>query len=122
MSQARRANGDKGQQLIDDQRTSGDTVAAFCRDRQIGQASFFAWRRRLSSRQASPPLRQASPPLRQASPPPPRFVEVMPAVAADAADASAIEVRLRGGRRLLVRHGFDRELLVATIGVLERIA
>jgi transposase-like protein len=77
MSQARRANGDKGQQLIDDQRTSGDTVAAFCRDRQIGQASFFAWRRRLSSGQASPPLRQASPP-------PPRFVDVMPAVAADA--------------------------------------
>jgi transposase-like protein len=108
MSQARRANRDKWQQLIDDQRISGGTVAAFCRDRQIGQASFFAWRRRLSSRQASPP--------------PPRFVEVMPAVAADAADASAIEVRLRGGRRLLVRHGFDRELLVATIGVLEGIA
>src|SRR6202167_6082230 len=117
MSQARRANRDKWQQLIDDQRISGGTVAAFCRDRQIGQASFFAARRRLS--------------LRQASPPPPRFVEVMPAVAlpsvpvaadADAADASAIEVRLRGGRRLLVRHGFDRELLVATIGVLEGVA
>jgi hypothetical protein len=57
------------------------------------------------------------------------FVEVKTAAEANPAgadgaegNAPAIEVCLRGSRRLLVRHGFDRELLVATIGVLEGIA
>jgi hypothetical protein len=112
MSQAQRANRDKWRQIIDDQRASGRTVAVFCRDRQIGQASFFAWRRRLSSRQASPPSQ-------------PRFIEVTPATDARAvavvADAGVIEVYLSPGRRLLVRRGFDRELLIELLQTLERL-
>jgi hypothetical protein len=114
MSEAHRANRDKWQQIIDDQRASGRTVALFCRDRQIGQASFFAWRRRLSSRQASPP---------------PRFVEVThaealakgnPSLPSAPADVAAIEVDLHG-RRLLVRRGFDHDLLIELVQTLERL-
>jgi hypothetical protein len=121
MSQARRVNRDRWQQLIGDQQAGGRSVAAFCRERQIGQASFFAWRRRLSARQASPP----------------RFVEVAHAEAlpsapvdahggeafheAGAADAAAIEVRLRGRRRLRVRRGFDHDLLFELVQALERL-
>jgi transposase-like protein len=115
MSETRRVNRDKWRQIIDDQQASGRTVAAFCRDRQVGQASFFAWRRRLSSRQASPP--------------PPRFVEVTrpgfvlgrPMAAEAVADAAAIEVHLSGRRRLLVRQGFDHSLLIELIQTLESL-
>ena len=95
------------------------SIAAYCRERGIGQASFFAWKRR---------LRPGAPAK--------GFVEVKTAAEAQPAGgdgaegkasaaegkASAIEVCLGGGRRLLVRPGFDRELLVAMIGILEAIA
>ena len=116
MIQARRANRDTWQQIIDDQKADGRSVAAFCRDRQISQASFFAWRRRLSSRQASPPPR--------------RFVEVthaeaLPSAPADteaaAAGTAAIEVYLPGCRRIQVRRGFDHDLLIELVQTLERM-
>ena len=49
MSQARRAAREKWRQIILSQRGSGQTVAAYCRARGIGQASFFAWKRRLGA-------------------------------------------------------------------------
>jgi hypothetical protein len=111
MNQTRRALREKWRQIVLSQRSSGETVAAYCRARGIGQASFFAWRRRLGSCGSA------------------EFVEVkaaadeMPAVA-DVADeqAFAIEVCVRGGRRMRVRAGVDRESLIETIRVLEGLA
>lgn len=40
-------------QVISEQVVSGETVAAFCRRRDISQASFYAWRKRLSERDRS---------------------------------------------------------------------
>ena len=112
MNESHRAAREKWRQIIKSQRGSGLSIAAYCRERGIGQASFFAWKRRLR------PGAQAK-----------GFVEVKTAAAAQPAggdgaegEALAIEVCLGGGRRLLVRPGFDRELLVAMIGVLEGIA
>jgi transposase-like protein len=106
MSHSRRVNREKWRQIIDDQRACGQAIAAFCRDHQIGQASFFAWRRRLSARQDSPL--------------PPRFIEVTPPMDRQAvADAPAIEVGLSGRCRLLVRRGFDHDLLIELIQTLE---
>ena len=112
MNESRRAAREKWRQIIKSQRGSGSSIAGYCRERGIGQASFFAWKRRLR------PGAQAK-----------GFVEVKAAAEAQPAGgdgaegaALAIEVCLGGGRRLLVRPGFDRELLVAMIGILEGMA
>jgi hypothetical protein len=109
MNQAGAARREKWRQIIKSQRASGQTAAAWCREHQITQASFFAWKRRL-----------------QVAAPGAGFVEVHAAAEcgradADAAEgtASAIEVCCRGGRRLLLRRGFDRALLIDAIDVLE---
>jgi transposase-like protein len=36
--------------LIDRWRASGQSIAAFCADHNVGQATFYAWRRRLAAR------------------------------------------------------------------------
>jgi transposase-like protein len=102
MNQTRRAAREKWQQIIEAQRSSGQTATAYCRDHGITAASFFAWKRRLR------PVAQTM-----------EFVEVKTARAAEPADGDGIEVHLHGGRRLLLRRGFDRALLVEAIGALE---
>jgi len=94
-------------QIIDGQRPSGLTVAAYCLERRITQGSFYTWKRRLRS------------PAKPNRLPKPAFVEVMPL---RAGTAGTIEVCLRGERRLLARRGFDRELLIELIRTLESIA
>jgi len=104
-------------QIIERQKSSGQTVSAFCRDGGIKPSSFFAWRRRLAGE--VPGAR--------------KFVEVTASAASAGgkssrrsgdddgpADASSsIELCLGGGRRLRVRRGFDRELLLELLSVLE---
>ena len=51
--------------------------------------------------------------------PKPAFVEVKPP---KTSAAEAIEICLRGERRLLVRRGFDRDLLMDLVRTLEAIA
>jgi transposase-like protein len=117
--------------LVEDHRVSGLPVSAFCRDRGISPSSLFAWRRRLVRDETG------------------KFVEVTAAAAADesrsraAADFGAahgrgdasindeltaaasfvensfVELRLRGDRRLILRRGFDRQLLLDLLAVLE---
>jgi hypothetical protein len=40
--------------LIAHWKTSGQTVAAFCAARRVGQASFYSWRQRLAARNPEP--------------------------------------------------------------------
>ena len=105
MTQTYRAVREKWQHIIEAQRISGQTVTAYCRDHAIGQASFFAWKRRLRS-----------------TAPATGFIEVKAAPAMKPFLADGIEVCLAGGRRLLVRPGFDRDLLAELIGVLEGLS
>jgi hypothetical protein len=102
MNHTREAAREKWQQIIKAQQASGQTVAAYCRDHGLGQASFFAWKRRL-----------------QGAAPAAEFVEVKAVAGVDPVSADGIEVCLGGGRRLLVRPGFDRDLFAELIGVLE---
>ena len=89
--------------LLEDQRASGLPVSAFCRERGIAASSLFAWRRRLAGgEQAFKPVKIAPEP-------------------AHGGDA-AIELYLPGARRLVVRRGFDRQLLVDVIHALEAAA
>jgi hypothetical protein len=108
MKKLYRRGADLWRSIVAGQPGSGLSIAAYCRQQGISQPSFFAWRRRLCLRQRRPGSAAAS------------FVEVTGAPAAQG-EASVIEVRLRGGRGLLARRGFDRDLLVELIGVLEEL-
>jgi Transposase len=83
----------------------GQSVASFCRERGVAPSQIYAWKRRMRERAA------------------PAFIEVR----SGAEQASggwrrndAIEVRLAGGRGLLVEPGFNADHLRALIAVLER--
>ena len=84
--------------ILADQRTSGLSIAAFCRRRQISEASFFNWRRRLA-RPAAPN----------------DFVAVN--VALPQLAPCSCEVTLPNGCRVTVPPGFDpvslKEILAA---------
>ena len=89
-------------EIVQRQRVSGLTVAAFCRDNHIATSSFFAWKRKLGGAPAA-------------------FVEAT-VVGTPPASAGWIEVRLRGGRRLRLGRGFDHGLLAEVVAALEAIA
>jgi hypothetical protein len=92
--------------LVSEQKRSGQSVAAFCRERGLCAPHFFAWKKRLSPATAEP------------------FVEVRVAGAGQAgqptaAHSRAIEVRLGCGRGVVVEPGFDADHLRALLAVLE---
>ncbi len=107
MNKAQRPSPEEWRQIIDGQRFSGLTVAAYCRDRGIKDSAFYAWKRRLRS------------PRKRNRSSAPVFVEVK---SAKTSASEAIEICLRGERRLLVRRGFDRDLLVEVVRALESVA
>lgn len=92
----------KWRKLIAEQSRSGQSVVGFCRQRGIGTTHFFAWRRKLSEAEAG------------------RFVEVRVEADGGAAGQSrALEVKLEGGRSVMVEQGFDAAHLRAVLAVLE---
>lgn len=83
--------------VFEQQRSSGQSVAAFCRRVRVPQSSFFYWRRKLE---------QA-----------PVFTELK--LAAEPEPGSVIEVLLPCGRSLRVRPGFCRRTLLELLATLE---
>ena len=91
--------------LIQEQEQSGQSVASFCRERGVRASQLYGWKLRMRERAGS------------------GFVEVRSG--GEEASAvwrrnGAIEVRLAGGRGLLVEPGFNADHLRALITVLER--
>jgi hypothetical protein len=107
MNKSQRPGREEWRQIIDGQRPSGLTVAAYCLQRGVTQGSFYTWKRRLRS------------PAKTNRLPKPAFVEVKPSTLSA---TGAIEICLRGERRLLARRGFDRDLLIELIHTLEAMA
>ena len=91
----------KWQRIVAEQRQSGQGVAAFCRERKLCAASLFAWKKRLSQATIG------------------QFVPVRLVESAEPACSRAIEVRLCGGRSVIVEPGFDAAHLRAVLDVLE---
>ena len=92
--------------LVAEQNASGQSIARFCSERGLSSWQFYAWKKRLREAEG------------------PRFValELAPVVETKwpATMASrAIEVRLMGGRSLVVEPGFDAHHLRALLSVLE---
>ena len=86
---------------------SGLSVAAYCRRVRVPASSFYAWRRKL--RDAEP----LSPSSNQSA-----FAEVR-VMSESANDHGALELHLRRGRRVIVRPGFDRQILLDLVATLE---
>ena len=98
--------------LLEDQRASGLPVTAFCRERGIAASSLFAWRRRLA--RGEPVFK----PVKVAATPAPS----RRGGGGDDGGEGAIELHLAAERRLIVRRGFDRQLLADVIYALESLA
>jgi hypothetical protein len=102
--QRRKQSWTKWRKLISQQAKSGQSVAAFCRERGLCAPHFFQWKKRLSEVAAG------------------KFVEVnvSPVTAKTHPAASAgIEIRLRGDRSLVVEPGFDATHLEVLLDMLE---
>ena len=92
--------------LVSEQSESGQTVAAFCRDRGLRDSLFYDWKKRLREGEAV------------------QFVEVKLKESVEQRKSasehhSAIEIRLKKERSLLVEPGFDSNHLRALLAVLE---
>jgi ATP-dependent helicase YprA (DUF1998 family) len=94
--------------LVAEQEQSGQSVAAFCQNRELAQSQLTYWKRRLREPAKAP------------------FVEVQlaqpgvePRVQARASGSTSIEVRLRSGRSLMVAANFDARHLRALLAVVE---
>jgi transposase-like protein len=107
MIQPKKQVGEKWRSLVSEQADSGQSVAAFCRARQVPESQFYYWKKRLQEA-ATPP-----------------FVEVQVARPqrsrrdARSATGSTIEVRLSNGRSLVVAPGFEAGHLRALLAVVE---
>jgi|SRR5271170_1373895 len=102
------------ERLVREQRDSGLSVKAFCTQHSLTASSLFAWRRKLKR-----------PPTEFQSESPAAFAAVKIAGKSSEADAavdipdSGIALCLSRGRRLLLRRGFDRRLLLDLLELLD---
>jgi transposase-like protein len=92
--------------LVSEQGRSGQTVAAFCRERGLRDSLFYDWKKRLREGDAA------------------KFVEVRVKEPVERphlpqGSGRAIEIRLHKGRSLLVEPGFDAHHLLALLAALE---
>jgi hypothetical protein len=92
----------KWRRLISEQARSGQTVAAFCRERALCRPHFFVWKKRLRKSATV------------------KFLEVQVKEPAPSAPGDPrVEVRLQNGRSLVVGRGFDAEHVRALLAVVE---
>ncbi|MGA2351961.1 MAG: transposase [Terracidiphilus sp.] len=106
MRQSITEHGSKWRGLVSEQLSSGQTVAAFCRDRGIRASQFYDWKKRVREGESA------------------KFVEVKVKESSEQRKpaperSSAIAIRLNNGRSLLVEPGFDSSHLRALLAMLE---
>src|ERR1700712_3143031 len=98
-------------QHIERQQRSGRTLRDYCFDHDLAESAFYRWRRIIAERDAA-----ASAPVSTALP---AFVPVAVIDAPARRTSSSIDICLADGRRVRVRSGCDRELLVTVLALLE---
>lgn len=99
--------------LIAEWRRSQVNIRGFCRQRQLSEPSFHAWRRILAERDQERAARRRRPPRRQQAP---AFVPLHVV-----SDASGIEIVLPSGAVLRVPPGFHVETLRQLLAVLAEV-
>ena len=93
--------------LVAEQTQSGQSVGAFCRERELKSGQFFAWKKRLREAEAVQFVAVEVGPVAETKWP------------AATMHSRAIEVRLGRGRSLMVDPEFDAHHLRALLAVLE---
>lgn len=107
MEQQKQEEWARWRSLLAEQKESGQSIAAFCRERQLGEWQFYEWKKRLRPAKAEPFV----------------AVEVIASEPSPAPVASPpLEIRLRGGRSLLVGPDFEAGHLQRLLRVLEQEA
>ncbi len=106
----------KWSRIIDQQRTSGQSVAVFCRERSLPVSSYYGWRRKLAGGPAGSAFIEA------------RVVGGPAAggnkggdVSEFAACSSGVRIELPGGMQVLLSRGFDHQVLMEVIEIVARI-
>lgn len=112
----------KWQELVSEQARSGQSVAAFCRERDLSRSHFWWWKRRLRTPLTKFVEVKLTPAVSErAGAGPMGRGEVLARPAADPLRAGdgRVEVVLRNGRSLWVGRGFDAGHVRALAAVLE---
>jgi hypothetical protein len=112
----------KWQKLISEQARSGQSVAAFCRERELGRSHFWWWKKRLRTplrKFVEVKLTRAVPERAGMGAASRAEVLARPAVDPPPAGEGRVEVVLRNGRSLWVGRGFDAAHVQALAAVLE---
>ena len=92
----------KWRKLVSEQARSGQSVKVFCREHGLCRPYFFVWKKRLQEN------------------PPTKFLEVQVTEHAPNSSSDAgVEIRLKNGRSLMVKPGFDAEHVRALLAVVE---
>jgi transposase-like protein len=120
---AKRKGRDQGREVywaqrLDEQRRSGLSIRAFCREREVSEAAFYFWRRELERRRAERQAQRRPSPRRRA----PLFVPVRvaaPSPSVQTPAATPIEIVLAGGRCIRLTPPVHREALADVLAVME---
>lgn len=102
--------------LIQEQGASGCSAGRFCAERGVPTSSFFAWKRKIRERASGSHAPQSSLGFVEA-----KVVGSGPAreECGGVGGVGGVAIELRGGRRVAVARGFDRELLLEVLAALE---
>jgi transposase-like protein len=98
----------------DRHRTSGLTIADYCRRHGLAASSFHAWRRTLAARDRAPASLAPTPAFL-----PVAVVEAPASPRESPSHEPPIEIRLACGHRVRVRTGCDRALLADVLALLD---
>jgi len=100
--------------IINEWRASGESMAAFCRERRLDYRRLQRWGRRLGSAPGSKPL-TLIPVVAQTSR---RAGSAAPVVQANCVGAAAVRIRLPGDISVDVQEGFDPGVLLRVVELL----
>jgi hypothetical protein len=95
--------------VIRDQKASGLSISAFCRERKVPEASFFSWRRKLTDRQRPVERKNTAA----------KFVALEVPPSPPVATRTGCEVVLPNGCRIIVSTQCDASWLREILGVLQ---
>jgi transposase-like protein len=101
MGKRRREVWAKWRRVLAEQQLSGQSVAAFCRERGVCAPQFYVWKKRLAEEVSA------------------EFVAVQVVSGGEPLRSRALEIRLPGSRSVMVEPGFDADHLHAVLAALE---
>jgi len=95
------------------------TIHEFCERRRLSEPAFYFWKRVLRQRGLLQDPKHLDPAMASAAPKQPTFVELALHADAEAVTVVPIEIVLNARRFLRVRPGFDPDLLLQLVRLLE---